>query len=307
MKLDTFDLNLLLVFDALMRTKNVTAAGSRVGLSQSATSYCLQRLRGALNDPLFVRTPKGMVPTARAQEIAQPVRDALDSLRGTLEGRKRFDAAASVRTFSILMSDMGQFIHLPRMSAMLRREAPNVCLVNLAVPLSAAAESMASGEIDLALGYLPDIGADMHRKVLFAEEWVCVVSKTHPVIRTTLSVDQYFDAAHASFQPAIAAHSKLDELLEKAAKRKVRRRICLTVPYLSGLADVVACTDLVVTIPAGWAGAMQKIAAVRVLPMPLALPHFEVGMQWHDRMHRDPGHEWLRGALAKIYLTKPRA
>jgi DNA-binding transcriptional LysR family regulator len=305
MKLNAFDLNLLLVFDALMRTRNVTAAGSRLGLTQSATSYCLQRLRASFNDPLFVRAPKGMVPTDRALEMAQPVRDALDSLRVTLEGRTRFDLAASTRTFSILMSDMGQFIHLPRIVMMLRSEAPNISLTNLAIPLHSAAASMASGDVDLALGFLPDIGADMHRKVLFSEEWVCVVSKKHRTIRSNLNVDKYFNASHASFQPAIAAHARLDELLEKSVRRKLQRRICLTVPYLSGLAEVVASTDLIVTIPSGWANTMAKSAAVKVMPLPLSLPKFEVTMQWHDRVHRDAGHEWLRNAISKIYLSKP--
>jgi DNA-binding transcriptional LysR family regulator len=305
-RLDTFDLNLLRVFDALMRTRNVTAAGEKIGLSQSATSYSLQRLRQAFKDPLFVRTPRGMEPSALALEMEQPVRAALEQLRATVEDRQRFDPRVSARTFTILMSDMAQHVHLPRLMAMLRKSAPNISIVNVALPLRQAGEAMANGEIDLAVGLLPDLGAGFHRRALFSEKWVCVVSRQHPRIKDKLSVEQYLEAVHASFRPAIAAHSRLDEALERHLKKAVKRRIRLVVPYLSGLASIVAATDLVLTLPLGMAATMTKVANVRIFDFPIDLPAFDLTIQWPERVHRDAGHQWLRDTLTKIYRTKPK-
>lgn len=302
MQLNQLDLNLLLTFEALMRTRSVTLAGERVGLSQSATSNALQRLRAAFGDRLFVRTPTGMQPTALALAMEHDIGDALDRLRQVVERNRSFEPASTARTFRILLSDIAQLAHLPSFVAMLRREAPLVDLVSLSLPLRDAKEAMAAGEMDLALGFIPDLGADFHRQSLFEEHWVCVVSRDHPSIGESLTRAQYLDAAHLSYRPAASIHASLDGLLEaQFAGQGVRRRVAVSVPYSSGLASTVASSDLVFTAPHGLARSMARLQPVRIVPLPFELPGIHLNMQWHDRMHRDAGNRWLREACALNY------
>ena len=305
MNFNTLDLNLLLVFDAVMRTRSVTQAGEKLGLSQSATSTSLQRLRDALGDPLFVRTPRGMEPSALAMELELPIRSTLDQLRATLQRTQSFEPATARRTLRVLMSDIAQLVHMPALVARLRRDAPGVHLENVALPLREAKEAMVNGELDLAMGFLPDLGADFHRQSLFSESWACVVSQSHPAIGDTLSAAQYLEAAHISYHPAVAIHSILDQLLEtQFSSRGIKRNIGLSVPYWSGLASTVAGCDLILTAPVGLAMAMRQLAEVRILPLPFELPKFDLCIQWHTRMHRDPANQWFRDLCAQSYRAK---
>lgn len=305
MNFNSLDLNLLVVFDALMRTRSVTLAGEKVGLSQSSTSNALQRLRATFNDPLFVRTAKGMEPTGLALELEAPLRSALDQIRRTVERAQTFDPATTSRVFRVLMSDIAQALHMPSLVAAIRRDAPLVHLQNVALSLRDAKQAMADGELDLAIGFIPDLGADFRRQSLFDETWVCVVSKSHPRIGETLSEAEYLAETHVSFRPAVAIHSVLDDLLvSHFASKGVRRTVGLTVPYASGIGATVAASDLVLTAPVGLAMTMIDHADVRLVQLPFNLPKIDLNMQWHERVHRDPGGKWLREAFASRYRAK---
>jgi DNA-binding transcriptional LysR family regulator len=305
MNFHSLDLNLLVVFDALMRARSVTQAGEKLGLSQSSTSNALQRLRTAFADPLFVRTPKGMEPTVLALELEMPMRTALDQLKAVVEKGQTFDPATAVRTFKILMSDIAQTVHLPGLISMLRSDAPSVRLENVALPIREAKQSMTAGELDLAVGFLPDLGADFHRQSLFAETWVCVVSKKHSVLGESISSDEYLRATHVSYRPSVAIHSVLDQLLESQfASKGMRRVIGLVVPYSSGLASTVEACDLILTVPVGLATSMANSADLRILSLPFELPRIDLNMQWHERVHRDAGGRWFRSAVANSYRSK---
>jgi DNA-binding transcriptional LysR family regulator len=302
MNFNTLDLNLLLVFDALMRTRSVTLAGEKVGLSQSATSNSLQRLRDALGDPLFVRTPRGMEPSALAMELEIPIRTTLEQLRETLERTRLFEPATADRRFRFLLSDIAQIVHMPLLVSELRRQAPGVSLENAALPLREAKEAMVNGELDLAMGFLPDLGADFHRLSLFQESWTCVISNDHARIGHTLTEAQYMAALHIAYRPAVSIHSTLDQLLETQFSSKgLKRRIGLSVPYWSGLASTIAACDLIFTAPMGPAVSMTRVANVRIVALPFELPKIDLCMQWHTRMHRDPASKWFRELCATSY------
>lgn len=305
MNFNTLDLNLLLVFDALMRTRSVTLAGEKVGLSQSATSNSLQRLRDALGDPLFVRTPKGMEPSALAMELEAPIRTTLEQLRDTLERTRVFEPATASRNFRFLLSDIAQLAHMPLLVSELRRQAPGVSLENVAFPLREAKEAMVNGELDLAMGFLPDLGADFHRQSLFAETWTCVISNDHPTIGKTLAEAEYMAARHIAYHPAVSIHSTLDHLLETQFSSKgIKRKIGLSVPYWSGLASTIAACDLIFTAPVGPAVSMTRLANVRIVPLPFELPEIDLCMQWHTRVHRDPANQWFRNLCATSYRAR---
>lgn len=302
MNLNTLDLNLLLVFDALMRTRSVTLAGEKVGLSQSATSNSLQRLRDALNDPVLIRTNKGMEPSPLALELEIPIRNTLDQLRDTLQRTRVFEPATSNRHFRMLQSDIAQLVHIPRLVSQLRQQAPSVSLELVARPLREAKQAMIDGELDIAIGFLPDLGADFHRKALFAESWVCVVSNGHPTIGATLSEAEYVAASHIAYYPAVSMHFTLEQLLlTQFSSKGIKRKIGMSVPYWSGLASTIAACDLILTAPIGPALSMARTADVRVVPLPFDLPKIDLCMQWHTRMHSDLAHQWFRNLCADSY------
>ncbi|MES2911465.1 MAG: LysR family transcriptional regulator [Pseudomonadota bacterium] len=305
MNFNTLDLNLLQVFDALMRTRSVTLAGEKIGLSQSATSNSLQRLRDALGDPLFIRTPKGMEPSPLAMELEIPIRNTLDQLRDTLQRTRVFEPATATRTFRLLLSDIAQQQHMPLMVSEMRRQAPRVTLETVALPLREAKQAMVDGELDLAMGFLPDLGADFHRQSLFAETWTCVVSKDHPTIGETLTEAQYIAASHIAYHPAVSIHSVLDQLLvAQFSSKGIKRKIGLSVPYWIGLASTIAACDLILTAPVGPALSMTQLANVRIVPLPFELPQIDLCMQWHTRMHRDPANQWFRNLCATTYRVR---
>jgi DNA-binding transcriptional LysR family regulator len=302
MNLKTFDLNLMLVFDALMRTRNVTVAGENLGLSQSATSNALNRLREAFDDPLFVRTPKGMTPTPLAEELSPTVQAALAQLRVVIDEKRGFDPATAQRTYRLLMSDVGQIYFLPRLAAFLRTQAPRVNIETVEMHSRQVQEAMAGGYVDLAVGYLEAFGPSFHRQKLFMNDWVCVVSQTHPTISGTLTAEQYLNGVHLSYVPAGASHALLDQLLERFFEAgKVRRRVALRVAHSTGLSSIVAESDLILTVPRALAVSYAGYAKIVVLPLPFPTPEIEIVQVWHDRFHRDAGHQWFRRAFAGLF------
>lgn len=308
MKHPDLDLNLLLTFEALMRTRSVTLAGEQIGVSQSATSAALQRLREAFGDPLFVRTPSGMQPTALAANVAPEISSILERIRQIVEGSRSFDPEKTKHTFRILLSDIAQITLLPDFMRMLRRRAPHVELVNMSLPLRHAKEALAAGELDLAVGFIPELGPDYHRQSLGQETWTCLVGAGHPTIGESMSTQQYFEASHLSYRPPASIHSSLDQLLAQSLEgRSGKRRVALSVPYFSGLAFIVARTDLVLTVPRALASAMTTMAAVRIVELPFELPLIELNMQWHDQLHRDPANAWFRKVFAASYLERAMA
>jgi DNA-binding transcriptional LysR family regulator len=302
MNLNTFDLNLMLVFDALIRVRNVTLAGENIGLSQSATSNALNRLRDAFDDPLFVRSPDGMVPTPLAEELAPTVQTALAQLRAVIDEKRPFDPASAQRTYRMLMSDVGQINFLPRLTSLLRARAPQISIETVEMPVRQVQVAMAAGYVELAVGYLEEFGPNFHRQKLFVDDWVCVVSQSHPSAKDGLTEDQYLNGAHLSYNPAGGSHVLLDQLLERFFDaKKVKRRVAIRVAHSTGLSSIVADSDLILSVPRALATSYLGYARVAIMPLPFPAPHMEIVQIWHDRFHRDSGHQWFRKTFAELF------
>src|SRR5688572_7214556 len=153
------DLNLLRAFDAVLRERSVTAAAARLDLTQPAVSNALARLRAIFEDPLFVRTPKGMDPTPFARELGEPVRQALALLESALAHGPGFDPATSSRSFRFYMSDLGQIEFLPPLVERVHGDAPGVRLEAVALEVDDIGDALATGALDVAIGFLPGLGA----------------------------------------------------------------------------------------------------------------------------------------------------
>ncbi|HSW15830.1 MAG TPA: LysR family transcriptional regulator [Ramlibacter sp.] len=292
------DLKLLVAFEAVLTQHNVTAAAESIGLSQPAMSTCLGKLRKVLNDPLFVRTSRGMEPTPFATELADPIRHALHLIRQTLSRDKHFDPATSTRTFRIVMTDIGERVFLPTLLRRLSDVAPGVNLHTVQLPVKEMREALESGEMDLAVGFIPDLAAGYYQQRLYNRSYVCVARSDHPHIGGTLSLKQYLAASHAIVSSPGTGHDVVERVL---AEKGLQRRIALHVTHFLAIPLIVANTDLVVTIPTMLAESYLPTSNIKLLTPPLKMPIYAIKQYWHERFHEDPANRWLRELLCELF------
>ena len=296
----TIDLNLLRVFVQVYQDRRVSLAAEHLELSQPAVSSALNRLRAVLGDKLFVATPRGMQPTPLADELAPRVAHALAHLGDVLTSTLQFDAATSRRQFVLAMTDIGEFHFLPRLMEALSAEAPGASIATLRNTAVNLRFEMETGKVDVALGYLPDLTTDFHRRVLFAQRYVCLFRRGHPLDRPDAARADNEGAAHAVVVSAGTGHGRADELIERAG---LRRRIRLRVPHFVALADVLETSDLVATVPQAFALRSVRHFALAFRPHPVELPPIEISLYWHAKAHRDPAICWLRDLVARRFAA----
>lgn len=292
----------LLVFDEIYKTRSVSRAAEALGLGQPAVSIALGRLREHFGDPLFVRTSGGMAPTRLADELAQPMREALAALQRALGHRSGFEPMASQRTFRICMTDISQLVLLPRLWARLRATAPGI-RIDIAPLSDDTGRMLESGEADLALGFMPQLEAGFYQQALFRQRYVCMASDDHPRIRDTLSLAQFEAEEHVVVSSSGTGHLIIAREL---ARQRITRRVALRLPNFLGSAFVLEGTELLVTIPQRLGEVLRGRGHFRIFPVPFELPDYAVKQHWHERFHHDPGNRWLRGVISDL-LGEPAA
>jgi DNA-binding transcriptional LysR family regulator len=289
------DLNLLRVFDAVLRERGVTPAAAGLGLTQPAVSNALSRLRGVFGDPLFVRTASGMDATPFARELAEPVRQALALLESALAHGPGFDPASAARAFRFYMSDLGQIEFLPPLIERVQRHAPGVRLEAVALEVEDIAAALAAGSLDLAVGFLPGLGAPVRRRPLFRDPYLCLMRADHPI--TSLTKKKFAEASHALVSYR-GGHRVIEEALERAG---LARKIALRVPHFTVVPMVLERTDLILTLPARVAHVFERRGKLKALPPPVPIPPAEVAVHWHERFEADPGNRWLREQVIDLF------
>ena len=296
--MNPIDSRLLAVFDAIHRTRSVTEAAAALGLPQPAVSVALAKLRRHFGDRLFVRTSRGMEATPFGEGLLPAVRDALQALARVLEHRAEFDPARSERHFRICMTDISQLVLLPKLWEKLRLNAPGIAIE--VFPLSDdTARLLESGEADLAIGLIPQLEAGFYQQLLFRQNFVCLVARAHPRIGKTLCLAQFEAEEHAVISSSGSAPLVIER---EIARLGVQRRVAVRIPSFLGAAFAVEHTDLLVTIPKRLGDVLQARGAFRILPVPFALPDYDVKQHWHERYHHDPGHRWLRALVSELLL-----
>lgn len=302
MELSRIDLNLLLVFHHLLILKRVSAVAALLSMSQPAVSSALGRLRTTLGDDLFLRTQRGMEPTPYALQLAEPVATALDVLQQALIVRAAFDPETSTRNFTIAMTDVGEMYFLPVLIGALSQYAPNVTLQIVSVTSSSLKEEMSTGQIDLALGLLPQLQAGFFQQALFRQKYICLMRKMHPLAdKKKLDVDAFIAAEHVRIMATGTGHGRVDIALEK---QKIHRRVRLTVPHYVALGDVLKCSDLIATVPQRFAERILKPFDLATQALPINIDESSIHQFWHGRLHRDPGHQWLRKCVSELFGDK---
>lgn len=301
MNITDFDLNLLTVFDAVLAEGSISRAAERLDLSQPAVSNALARLRKATGDRLFVRLAGGMAPTPYAERIAGPIRQALTSIRNSLSESQGFDPATSERSFAVYVTDLGEVYFLPTLLARLSAIAPGVRIRTLPMPTEAAQEALKSGEVDLAIGNLPDFRAGFYQQRLFPDHYVCAVRRNHPQIGQRLTARQFAAASHAIAMPAGTGHGVI---LRTLMEHGLEDRIVLQVQNFLVLPNIVATTDLLAIVPHSVGSQLSRYNDIKLLPVPIPIPPFDIKQCWHERFHDDAGNRWLRQQFAELFTIR---
>ena len=250
MNLNQLDLNLLLIFDALMEKRRVRDVATSVGLSQPAVSSALRRLRETLGDELFLRSSDGMVPTPFAEQIAVPVAEALATLENSLWHRDRFDPLDADRMFRIAMSDIGEIYFLPRLLATLQERAPGVQLETVRSVGDDLRGGMLAGRIDLAIGLLSGLQGGFRQRRLFQQSYVCLLRRDHPALQDNLPPDWFQQADHVVVRAEGTGHGEVDQIINRAG---IVRNVVLHVPHFVALGYILQNTDLIATVPQKYA------------------------------------------------------
>jgi DNA-binding transcriptional LysR family regulator len=299
MDLAKLDLNLLLVFHHLLILKRVSAVADLLNMSQPAVSSALGRLRASLDVELFIRTQGGMTPTPYAIQLAEPVAMALDVLQQALNVRGAFDPSSSTRNFTIALTDVGEMYFLPVLVDALAQASPGVTLQVVSVAQSTLKEDMSTGKIDLAMGLLPQLQAGFFQQSLFKQKYICLMRKKHPLaLLPSLTTYALFEAEHVRVLATGTGHGRVDAALDK---QKNKRKVRLTVPHYVALGDVLQHSNLIAVVPERFAQRIVKPFDLVMRDSPVKVEDSAIHQCWHGRLHRDPGHQWLRQLMRKLF------
>jgi DNA-binding transcriptional LysR family regulator len=290
------DIDWLNVFVEVYKTQSVSRAAERLAMAQANASIALNKLRRHFGDRLFSRTSRGMEPTPYAQEIYPEVSASVERLAKLVGPRAAFDPAVARRQFRICMTDISEIVVLPTLINHLRRMAPGV-LIEAERISSDSPRRLESGEIDLAVGFMPHLEAGFYQQTLFEQNFACLASEQHPRVRSRPNKRAFLAEGHIIVTTSGTGHAIVEKVL---AQRGYERRVVLKVPSFLGVARIVAQTELLVIVPRRLGETLAHQERVRMFEPPLSLPSFAVKQHWHERFHADAGNAWLRGTLAEL-------
>jgi DNA-binding transcriptional LysR family regulator len=284
----SFDLNLLLIFDAVMQERSVTRAGHRIGLSQPAMSYALNRLRHMLKDQLFIRTPEGMVPTPRAEQLAAPLRRALSDMQLALEP-EAFVPREAKRRFRIAVNNYAAVAVSPALVIAAAAVAPSVSLDLRPSGTLNLVDLIDRGELDLAIGTFDAAGERFHLTPLLEDRFVPTMRNGHPAASRKLTPASFAALKHLEISSSGEDIGFIDAWL---APHGLSCSIAHHAPYLS-TARILSRSDLVATLSRGIAEAFVQTHGLHIRELPCPSPPLILGMLWHRRFENQPAHRWL--------------
>lgn len=289
------DLNLLVAFDALYDARNVTRAADRLALTQPTVSGMLTRLRDLFGDPLFVRTQHGVLPTPRADELAEPIKELLTGIEALITPVD-FDPASTTMTISISANDYMQHSLIVPLIRDLRKTAQGIKLAILPAEITDLADKMARGTIDLAVT-IPDFaGPNLPRSLLYTERYVCAARKGHPLKGKNLSLDDFCRFDHVIVSPTGGSfEGPADQAL---AELGASRTVSVSLPSFHVLLETMRTGDFLALVPERLL--YGKMAGLKLFNPPITVPDFDVIATWHQRVEKNPAHRWLRSRLIAV-------
>jgi DNA-binding transcriptional LysR family regulator len=298
-----FDLNLLPVLVAIHEHGSVTAAAQRLGMSQPSVSTALAKLRHKYGDPLFHRAGHGMKATPRMSALIQPLREALSRMDATFSAEPVFEPETTQRTFTFAMSDLGEMVFMPKILKRLRQLAPRATVRSVAASASQIERGLETGEIDVAVGYFPDLREKSFlEKHLFFHHFVCLLRANHPITAGTLTMQQFLSLEHA----VVYGAGRTYEIFERYLRaKKLHRRVVLETPHFMSIPSIISRSDLVVTVPHAVGAFVKDVHMnIRIAQPPMRTPKIDLKLHWHRNFQRDPKHKWLRELIAGLFTDE---
>jgi DNA-binding transcriptional LysR family regulator len=269
-------------------------------MSQPAVSMALRKLRVTFNDPLFFRAPSGIAPTPRAHALIAIARPMVTGLTEGLLAEETFNPSVSKRPFTFAMSDVGEMVFLPKILERLRVQAPNAGIRSVSMPPHQIAEGLEKGEIDLTIGYFPDlVRQSFFQQRLFTHHFACLLRAGHPLRSKRLTLETFLAMEHA----VVHAEGRSQEIFERFLERKkIRRKIVLQTPHFLSLPVIIARSDLVTTVPHALALYFSRLSSELVIAQPpFAIAGFDLKQHWHRKFHNDSRNQWLRRQVAQLF------
>jgi len=302
MHLSSVDLNLFVVFDTVFAEGGITRASKRLNLSQPAVSHALGRLRDVFEDPLFVRHGRAMAPTPLARQMIEPVRQALKGLEVTLRKTNRFDPSSAAKRFIVGMREALEPAVLAGLMRAISKKAPRVDISTVRTERRDIERELSAGTLDVALDVLLPLPEEIRRQRL-AVEWLTVVARRrHPRVHRRLTLDAYLAEEHIAVSSRRRGLSAEDFEL---GRHNLRRRVRLRCQNYFAACRVVSETDLVLTMPRGYARILNGYFANQLWPFPLKVPAFASYLYWHASADSDPANAWLRHELCLALKDQP--
>lgn len=299
MKLSEVDLNLFVVFDAIYTEGNLTRAGEIIGITQPAVSNSLSRLRKIFDDPLFVRTADGMMPTPVAQNIVGPVRQALGLIRSSVQESESFLPTESDKRYRVSMSDLTQALLLPYLIEKIESTAPGLSLDCYHVRRRDMTIELASGNLDFAVDIPLTPDSQIRHAPLFTHPQVCVVREDHPIVKDDIDLETYLSLSHVHVSSRRGGLGQADLALGKMGKKRrvsLRTQNYLTTPRL------ISQTDQALTTPLLFAKFIQKTYKVKYFRVPFDIPPLETYLYWHESTDQDQANTWMRDLILSYPL-----
>jgi DNA-binding transcriptional LysR family regulator len=297
------DLNLLPIAFALYDELSVSRAARVLGMSQPAVSKALRRLRDSFDDPLFVRGPSGVVPTPRAHALVRAARPHVERLWEGLSRGESFDASTSTRPFILAMSDIGEMAFFPSVSQHLREHAPRCAVSAVSGPHGQVAHGLERGDIDVALGYFPELSLkNIRQRRLAKHGFACLMRAGHPLWKQRLTVEDFLRGEHVIVRP-LGRNS--EEILERfIERRRIRRKIAVVASQVLSVPFIVKDLDLIATLPYAVVTRYVSLTSQLVAALPPFQLTYDLKMHWHRRFDNDPRNVWLREQLLLAFRRR---
>ncbi len=294
------DLNLLYVLVALDDCRSVSGTAVKLHRSQPSVSVALSRLREFFGDPLFVRTGNRMQPTPRAVSLIKSARGVLARIGSEIVAEPPFDPEHTDRPVCILLSDVGELVFLPPLLERLRKSMPKAMVRSVTLPADVVENQLETGEVDLAIGYFPDLKKQtFYQQTLCTETFAGLIRSDHPMQDEQLSLSQFQQLDHA----VVRAESRTQEVIESyLARRRIQRRVVVATPHFASAPIIVEKSDLIAIVPVPLAQYFLAVSAgVRVVRLPFKPPRIALKQFWHRKVHRDERNQWLRALVYELF------
>ena len=294
MNIKNFDLNLLVVFKTLYEERNVTKASKKIGITQPAMSNALNRLRYLVKDELFIRGPKGMRPTPRANELSLPIQMALNDLELSLSSIN-FDPKTTNKLYKISISDDVAPLILPNLVNFLEKESPNSSLRIRSEQGSEAIKLLDNNDIDFAIGRFEMVSTRFESIDLYTEKYVCMMNSDHPLANDEkLSIEQYLSSKHLRVAPAGTPVAPIDRSLSQL---NLEREVFARIDLVTMAPLILKNSDLILTLPSKTAQRMAKSYNFSISELPIGLEKRQTKLLWHRELTNHPAYDWIKSQI----------